>query len=913
MTNASYPMKFQNYFLLFLCLLFLSCPTWARKKKILILHSYHQGLNWTDNITRGMQSIFDQHDNLEVQFEYMDSKRNSDPAYLNQFAKLYELKHHNIPFEVIIVSDNNALEFARKYQNIYFKDIPVVFASIDQFDESLIEGMSNVTGVTEFIDFKRTIEEALSLHPKAKNLVVINDNQTTSAIINRNHIKSFWPEIESDVNLIFLENLSIDELVEKVKLLDETNIILLLNFSKDKEGNYISYQENIEIIREATQLPIYSSWEFYLDEGIVGGMLTSGFKQGKLSAEIALRVVNGEDINHILHVTTGYNSLMFDYNQMKRFGIRLDQLPEGSVLINVPPTLLQKYKIYLLIVFVFILLIVLIVVYARYIRKRNERRLLAINKELDRRVVERTIEISEAKDLLELKQNEIGKQNTELELHRHHLLELVTERTHDLELANKELKVSRARLLRMLDSNSDGVWEHNLKSERLTFSKQIWLKLGYSLDQIKNTLEFVNTHIHPDDRGTIEGKRRDYLQGNTEMYEVVFRLCDAKQEWKWYKGKGKILDRDDDDTPINMVGTLIDITQRKLAEEQIQEDEKQIRASEKRWLSLIEQAADEILIHDFSGRIIDANSSACKSLGYSHEDLLQMNFADLDCKLSSQKIQTYWKTLSPQKSSINLESIQKRHDGSTFPVEMNLSLIDLDEDQLILAVVRDISKRQETERKILNAVIETEESERKRFAKDLHDSIGPLLSSINLYLSILNQTDQKEKKLSIIKVSREVVNEALVSIKEISNNLSPHILSDFGLEKAIDSFTRKLQISEHINISFHVENLNERLNKQVEVVIYRVVTELIHNTIKHAKAENIEINLSRNKDELKLIYIDDGIGFDIRKIESDKANGMGLYNILSRVRSLNGICKIKSNLVNGGMMAVLIVKLESGE
>lgn len=847
-------MKIQYHYLFLLCLLFLVNPVGARKKKVLVLHSYHQGLNWTDNITRGMQSIFNQYDNLEVQFEYMDSKRNSDPAYLEEFAKFYELKHHNIPFEVIIASDNNALEFTRRYQNTYFKNIPVVFASIDQFDESLIEGMINVTGVTEFIDFKRTIQEALRLHPKASNLVVINDNITTSAIINRNHIKSFWPDIDTDVNLIFLENLSIDDLVNKVQQLDDSNIILLLNFSKDKEGNYISYQENIEIIREATQLPIYSSWVFYLDEGIVGGMLTSGFEQGKLAAEIAFRVINGEDINQIPLVTSGYNSLIFDYNQMHRLGINAEQLPEGSRIIHLPPTFFEKNKNYLLLTFIFLLLIVLIIFYARYIRKRNENRLLAIN---------------------------------------------------------KDLKVNRTRLLRMLDSNSDGVWEHNFMSKRLTFSKQIWLNLGYDPDRVKNTLEFVYAHMHSNDQDNVEGKRLDYLKGLSETFEVVFRLCNARQEWKWYKAKGKILDRDDEDAPVNMVGTLTDITQRKLAEEQIQEDEKQIRASEKRWRSLIEQAADEILIHDFSGKIIDANSSACQSLGYTHSDLMQMNVADLDCKYSSSNLEAHWNMLNPQESSLSMESIQKRSDGSSFPVEMNLSLIDLEEDQLILAVIRDVSKRQETERKVLNAVIETEETERKRFAKDLHDSIGPLLSSINLYLSALKQTDESEKKESIIKVSREAVNEALVSIKEISNNLSPHILSDFGLEKAIDSFTQKLQISERINISFHADNLNKRLNEQVEVVIYRVVTELIHNTIKHAKAENIEINLSREKDELKLIYIDDGIGFDIRKLESGKAKGMGLYNILSRVRSLNGTHKIKSNIVNGGMMAVLSVKLET--
>ncbi|WP_195715285.1 ABC transporter substrate binding protein [Ancylomarina sp. 16SWW S1-10-2] len=849
-------MKFKYHFLLIFCLFILVNPLKARKKKVLVLHSYHQGLNWTDNITRGIQSVFNQYDNLELQFEYMDSKRNSDSIYLKEFAKLYELRHHDIPFEVIIASDNNALEFVRKYQDIYFKDIPVVFASIDQFDESLIAGMDNVTGVTEFIDFKRTIQEALRLHPKAKNLVVINDNQTTSAIINRNYIKSFWPEIDTDINLVFLENLSIKELVSQVKSLDESNIILLLNFSKDQDGNYISYQENIEIISEATKLPIYSSWVFYLGEGIVGGMLTSGFDQGKLSAQIALRVINGENINQIPYVTSGYNSLIFDYNQMKRFGIKPNELPKGSRIINLPMTFFEKNKSYLLLTFVFLLLIVLIVLYTRHIRKRNENRLFAIN---------------------------------------------------------KDLELNKTRLLRMLDSNSDGVWEHNFKTECFTCSKQIWLNLGYDLDLIKNTIEFVYAHIHPDDKIIVKERRLDYLKGKTKTFEVVFRFCNAEHEWMWYKGKGKILDRDEDNAPINMVGTLIDITQRKLAEEQVHEDKKQIIASEKRWRSLVEQAADEILIHDFTGEIIDANSSACKIFGYNHKDLLQMNVASFDCKYTRLNLEAYWNMLSPQNSSLSIESIQKRADGSTFPVEMNLSLIDLEEDRLILAVVRDISKRQETERKVLNAVIKTEETERRRFAKDLHDSIGPLLSSINLYLSALNRTDEEEKKQRIVKVSREAVTEALVSIKEISNNLSPHILSDFGLEKAIDSFTHKLKVSESINITFHAENLNERLNEQIEVVIYRVVTELINNTIKHAKANNIEINLSREKIDLKLIYIDDGIGFDIRKTESDKSTGMGLHNILSRVRSLNGTYKMKSKFENGGMMTIISVPLESKE
>jgi len=98
------------------------------------------------------------------------------------------------------------------------------------------------------------------------------------------------------------------------------------------------------------------------------------------------------------------------------------------------------------------------------------------------------------------------------------------------------------------------------------------------------------------------------------------------------------------------------------------------------------------------------------------------------------------------------------------------------------------------------------------------------------------------------------------------------------------------------------------MNQQVEVVIYRVVTELINNTIKHADADHIQIKLSRENNLLNLIYIDDGKGFDPDELNYE-SSGMGLYNILSRIRSLNGSHSIQSSAESGGMMAVVNVNL----
>jgi len=464
--------------LICICILLCSFETAARKKQVLVLHSYHQGLNWTDNISEGILSVLDQDDDIEIIFEYMDTKRHSEAEYLTEFAKLYDLKHQKNLFDVIIVCDNNALDFVRTYYQDYFDKIPIVFCGVDQFSSGLISGFDQVTGVTEEIDSKKTIEIALQLHPKTKQLVVINDNQTRSAILNRNNVRDIWPEVDTDAKLVFLENLSIDELIRNVKNLDPKSIIYLINFSRDKEGNYISYQESIEIIREVTNLPIYSSWEFYFNEGIVGGMITSGYKQGELAAKSALKILYGANASDIPLVKEGYNQFKFDFEQMKRFKILPKQLPKDSFISNQPPSIIKQYRTSLVVIAIFIVVIIFILRYTTIKRERNERRLKKFNEELDRRVAVRTKEIIFANEKLELQTEQIIKQNKELEHHRHNLLELVKERTENLEHANEELKSSRNRLLHMLDSNSDGVWEHNFKTGEISLVKPFGTNLA---------------------------------------------------------------------------------------------------------------------------------------------------------------------------------------------------------------------------------------------------------------------------------------------------------------------------------------------------------------------------------------------------------------------------------------------------
>jgi len=210
--------------------------------------------------------------------------------------------------------------------------------------------------------------------------------------------------------------------------------------------------------------------------------------------------------------------------------------------------------------------------------------------------------------------------------------------------------------------------------------------------------------------------------------------------------------------------------------------------------------------------------------------------------------------------------------------------------------------RQDMEKNVLNAIIKTEESERKRFAGDLHDGLGPLLSSIRMSLSSLAETYQNLRGNDIFINTEKTINESIKTIKDISNNISPHILNNFGLHSAVKDFARKIDENKQVSIVFESNLQDFRFEENKEVMLYRIICELVNNTLKHAKASAISIILKKTGNQVQLVYTDDGTGFDVNRALTAENTGMGLSNMLSRVKSVKGSFSI-FELVQGGMRA----------
>ncbi len=204
--------------------------------------------------------------------------------------------------------------------------------------------------------------------------------------------------------------------------------------------------------------------------------------------------------------------------------------------------------------------------------------------------------------------------------------------------------------------------------------------------------------------------------------------------------------------------------------------------------------------------------------------------------------------------------------------------------------------RKENEAKLLSAVISTEEKQRKHFAKELHDGLGPLLSSAKMTISAINKSDVLPQNNVLLDKVENMVDNAIVTTKEISNQLTPHVLERYGLQKAIETFVRNTSAKENIRINIVSNIKKQRYKHNIEVILYRICCELINNTLKYAAADEMDIRLTDNTSILELEYKDNGKGFEV---DCNENYGMGLTNIKSRVKSLNGAIELESSPNNG--------------
>ncbi|HEY4788904.1 MAG TPA: PAS domain-containing sensor histidine kinase, partial [Bacteroidales bacterium] len=243
------------------------------------------------------------------------------------------------------------------------------------------------------------------------------------------------------------------------------------------------------------------------------------------------------------------------------------------------------------------------------------------------------------------------------------------------------------------------------------------------------------------------------------------------------------------------------------------------------------------------------------------------------------------------------------NDGS-FPVEINATALHIDKQEMLLLMIRDISERKQLEKQLLHSVIDTEEKERVHFSQELHDGLGPLLSAAKMYTEWLAEPGPDVNTKVIIADIQKLLEESTRTVKDISFKLSPHVLQNYGVVEALNAYSEKAEKSGMTHITIQALHIG-RFDEITETILYRVVCECINNSLKYAKAANISVSLKMEDNILTIDFSDDGIGFDVDKIYKSH-KGIGLLNIQSRLKSVNGQFILQSKIGSGTKISIKV-------
>ncbi len=307
---------------------------------------------------------------------------------------------------------------------------------------------------------------------------------------------------------------------------------------------------------------------------------------------------------------------------------------------------------------------------------------------------------------------------------------------------------------------------------------------------------------------------------------------------------------------------------------------------------LVEQLHDWIWQIDKNGIFTYSSKSVELILGYLPIEIVGKHYTNFFSKEESGALKKMIDSVNfNKKGFINFEIKTQTKTG--YPVLIETSgkpYFDVDDKYLgWRGLTRDISNKKLIERKLLKTVLETEEKERKWFASELHDGLGATLSGINMYLNTIDSDDIDDGlKKELLKKVHQLVKHLAAEARTLAHNIRPYEIAYLGLNSSLINLFQKVIIPGKFDANLDFNDLKIVLDKDTELIIFRIISELLNNTLKHAQATSIELTIKATAKRILIRYSDNGIGFDLNKV-LDANKGIGIQNIINRVNVLNGL------------------------
>jgi PAS domain S-box-containing protein len=476
------------------------------------------------------------------------------------------------------------------------------------------------------------------------------------------------------------------------------------------------------------------------------------------------------------------------------------------------------------------------------------------------------------------------------------MVEDITERKR----AEQGLSQSNERLYLTMEAGGVGGWEWEIKTGKNLWFGQKHAQLG---GKSEISAEGFWDRVHAEDRSRLHDAVEKAMR-NREELKVEFRVTWPDGTVRWLQSQSRFFYAADG-TPERMLGASVDITARKQAEETLRESEEKFR-------SVFQDAGVGMIIVSPEGRFLSANATFLSYLGYTEEELraktVQSVTAAEDWPAFSKRLS---ETLTEGRGFQRFEKRCLHKSGRIVYTESSASLIRNREGvpQYFVGEVLDVTKRKEAEQ-LLSGVsrklIEAQEQERQRIARELHDDIGQRLALVAVGF---DQIRQRAPALppDVLRRMRELQAQAMqlsTDVQTMSHALHAPKLELLGLMPAMKSMCNEFAEHQRMEIDFRGHDLPIRLPSETSLCLSRVLQEALQNAAKHSGVKHVDVQLNGTTEDVQLIVTDLGKGFDLNL--ALKGRGLGLTSMQERVRVLNGTVAIRSKPMGGTTIHVRI-------
>jgi len=415
--------------------------------------------------------------------------------------------------------------------------------------------------------------------------------------------------------------------------------------------------------------------------------------------------------------------------------------------------------------------------------------------------------------------------------------------------------------------------------------------LGYSEKELLSKPFF--DFVHPED---IAVTRKELVKlgegGKTINFENRYRSKDGGYRWfSWTASPA-------DDLQL-VYAVARDISENKKKEEQLRENESFLN-------SIVDNIPNMIFVKDAKSlKFVRFNKAGEDLLGYKRKDLIGKSdydfFPQEEADFFTKKDREVLK--GGKMLDITEEEIETRNKGTRYLHTKKIPLYDASGNpEYLMGISEDITERKLAESRVMSALVKGQDIERRRIADDLHDSLGQKLSAIKFFVETnLSKGDQAVENSQRLNA---MLNETIEEVRNISHNLMPAVIEDFGLTNALLDLCNKSSKANCTIVKFQAYDVKAAMEKSVKFGVYRMAQELVNNALKHAGAKEVSVQLFQRDKMIILIVEDDGRGFNPKKTNFEKT--LGINSITSRAKALNGIFNLDSEPGNGTIASVEI-------